>query len=112
MINNDAYVSQLKQNEGQKCLSFNINNFATYKAVMEEHPTHKGYFVTEDGKVFSAWKRRGNGRWKNTIEIYIDLDNMVELKPFSNGKGYSMVGLRSSERLKSGRTKSKKVHTY
>jgi hypothetical protein len=79
---------------------------------MEEHPTHKGYFVTEDGKVFSAWKRRGNGRWKNTIEIYIDLDNMVELKPFSNGKGYSMVGLRSSERLKSGRTKSKKVYVH
>ena len=79
---------------------------------MKEHPTHKGYFVTEDGRVFSAWKRKGSGRWKNTIEFYIDLDNMIELKPCSNGKGYNMVGLRSAERKDCGRTKTKKVYVH
>jgi len=79
---------------------------------MKEHPTHKGYFVTEDGRVFSAWKRRGNGRWKNTIESYIDQDNMKELVSWSNGNDYRVVGLRTTERTKSGRTKSKKVYVH
>lgn len=26
---------------------------------MKEHPTLKGYFVTEDGKVFSTWTKHG-----------------------------------------------------
>jgi len=102
----------LKQTEGQKCSSLNINNTAAFKAVMKEHPTHRGYFVTEDGRVFSAWKRRGSGRWKNTIELYIDQDNMKELSSWSNGSGYRVVGLKTTERTKSGRTKTKKVYVH
>lgn len=41
---------------------------------MKEHPTHKGYFVTEDGRVFSAWQF--NGRAKS----YIDYSKLKELK--------------------------------
>lgn len=79
---------------------------------MKEHPTHKGYFVTKDGRIFSAWKRRGSGRWKTAIEYYIDCDDMREIKSWSNGKGYRVVGLRSDERLKSGKTKTKKVYVH
>lgn len=95
--------------EGQKCPSFDINNNAKDKAVMKEHPTHKGYFVTKDGKVFSAWKRKGSGRWNSNIELYIDKDNMKELSCWSNGKGYMVFGLRSGEK---GKQRTKKCYAH
>jgi hypothetical protein len=79
---------------------------------MKEHPTHKGYFVTTDGKVFSAWKRNGNGRWGNKVEYYIDTKDLKQLKSWSNGNGYCVVGIRSNSRTESGRTKSKKVYVH
>ena len=79
---------------------------------MKEHPTHKGYFVTKDGRVFSAWKRKGSGRWNTTCEYYIDTENLKEMSQWSNGKGYMSVGLRTTERSSKGKTKSKKVYVH
>ena len=52
---------------------------------MKEHPTLKGYFVTEDGRVFNCNKMMGkSGGGTYTI---IDYDNPKELKGYDN-KGY------------------------
>ena len=42
---------------------------------MKEHPTHKGYFVTEDGRIFSSYTNR-------------------ELKSHIDRKGYKRITLR------------------
>jgi len=55
---------------------------------MKEHPNHKGYFITEDGRVFS--NKRGQ---------------LLELKCRVNEYGYSVVRL-----CLSGKSISKKVH--
>lgn len=52
---------------------------------MKEHPTHKGYFVTEDGRVFNCNKLIGkSGGGTYTV---IDYDNPKELKG-SDNNGY------------------------
>lgn len=52
---------------------------------MKEHPTHKGYFVTEDGRVYNCNKLMGkSGGGTYTV---IDYDNPKELKGYDN-KGY------------------------
>ena len=76
---------------------------------MKEHPVHKGYFVAEDGRVFSAWKRKGNGRWGNKIEMFIDTDDLKELSSYDNGKGYLVFCLRSG---KKGKQRTKKCYAH
>lgn len=76
---------------------------------MKEHPTHKGYFVTEDGRVFSAWQRKGSGRWGTKIEVFIDTNNLKELSSHNNGKGYLVFCLRSGKKEK---PRSKKCYAH
>ena len=49
---------------------------------MKEHPKHSGYFITEDGQVWSYWKTRGklNGRG---VDSYIDYTSNPYLKKSS-----------------------------
>ncbi len=49
---------------------------------MKEHPVHKGYFVTEDGRVFTTWTRYGIGT------------NLKELTQQIDKQGYSQVKLK------------------
>lgn len=55
---------------------------------MKEHPLHKGYFVTEDGKVFTTIRPGGvNGKGiKNAPP--------KELKPSEDIKGYQRVNIQ------------------
>ena len=76
---------------------------------MKEHPTHKGYFVTEDGRVFSAWQRKGNGRWGYEVKVFIDLNNLKELSSYNNGRGYLVFCLRSGEK---GKARTKKCYAH
>ena len=62
---------------------------------MKEHPTHKGYFVTEDGRVFSYW-RLHHHTW------LIDYNRVPkEMKQHDDGRGYQLVQMKN---------KSKRVH--
>jgi hypothetical protein len=56
---------------------------------MKEHPTYRGYFVTEDGRVFSAWRLH-----YRTWLIDYDRD-LKELKQRDVGKGYQAVQLKN-----------------
>ena len=60
---------------------------------MKEHPTLKGYFVTEDGKVFSAWKRISNGKGRGGYYI-IDDNKRKELKTHIEKKGYESISIK------------------
>lgn len=52
---------------------------------MKEHPTHKGYFVTEDGRVFSYW-RLHHHTW------LIDYNrDPKEMKQCNGTKGYQLI---------------------
>ena len=55
---------------------------------MKEHPTHKGYFVTEDGRVFSTTRPGGIGGKcvRNTTP--------KELKQSSDNRGYKRVNIQ------------------
>jgi len=64
---------------------------------MKEHPTHKGYFVTEDGRVFSAWKWKSFGRGKGG-ESYLDYENLRQLKGYETS-GYIHYGLANKVRI-------------
>jgi len=65
---------------------------------MKEIKDFPGYFVMEDGRVFSAWKRNG-------IKSYLNYDNLKELKPYKAKVGYLVVDLYENK------TRSnKKVH--
>jgi hypothetical protein len=58
---------------------------------MKEHPTHKGYFVTEDGRVFNSNKLMGKlGGGTYTI---IDCSNLKELKGYDLN-GYHFFSIR------------------
>tara|TARA_B110000503_G_scaffold108459_1_gene162207 strand:- start:1490 stop:1990 length:501 start_codon:yes stop_codon:yes gene_type:complete len=64
---------------------------------MKEHPTHKGYFVTEDGRVFSYW-RLHHHTW------LIDYNRVPkEISQCNGTKGYQLVpvagGTRKVHRL-------------
>jgi HNH endonuclease len=65
---------------------------------MKEHPTHKGYFVTEDGKIFSAWQRKANPGFGNSFSYVIDTNKMKELKSWDNKKGYLILNLKGSKK--------------
>ena len=61
---------------------------------MKEHPTLKGYFVTEDGRVFNCNKLMGkSGGGTYTV---IDYDNPKELKGYNlNGYKFFSISGRS-----------------
>jgi hypothetical protein len=65
---------------------------------MKEHPVHKGYFVTEDGRVFSAWQRKANPGFGNSFYYVIDTNKMRELKSWDNKKGYLVLNLKGSKK--------------
>jgi hypothetical protein len=46
---------------------------------MKEHPTHTGYFITEDGQVWSYWKTRGKDKGRG-VDSYIDYTLPPRLK--------------------------------
>lgn len=55
---------------------------------MKEHPTHKGYFVTEDGKVFS-YRRLNHHTW------VIDYNRIPkEMSQCDGTKGYQLVRIQ------------------
>ena len=67
---------------------------------MKEHPEHKGYFITEDGEVWSYWRNRGRNGWG------IALDKEPKKRRFNNHcKGYLTVWIKTEEGQK-----LKKVH--
>ena len=61
---------------------------------MKEHPTHKGYFVTEDGRVLSAWKRISNGKGKGGYYV-IDANRKKHLKSHIEKKGYESISIKN-----------------
>ena len=63
---------------------------------MKEIKEFPGYFVTGDGKVFSAWKKQSITNEKGIIvnvKHYIEYSNLKELKLSSDGNGYLKVML-------------------
>ena len=67
---------------------------------MKEHPEHKGYFITEDGEVWSYWRNRGREGWG------IVLDKEPKKRRFNNHiKGYLTVWIKTDQGQK-----LKKVH--
>ena len=56
---------------------------------MKEHPSLKGYYITEDGKVFSSW-RRGHREWS------ID-DSFRKEKKQHKRNGYPSVATRGNK---------------
>jgi hypothetical protein len=70
---------------------------------MKELKDFPGYFITEDGKVFSAWKKKNIGG-KGCIS-FINYDNLIELKSRFNSKGYLIVRLKQENK-----TISKTIH--
>ena len=67
---------------------------------MKEHPEHRGYFITEDGEVWSYWHNRGRDGWG------IVLDKEPKKRRFNNHcKGYLTVWIKTEEGQK-----LKKVH--
>ena len=61
---------------------------------MKEHPTLKGYFVTEDGRVLSAWKRISNGKGKGGYYV-IDANRKKHLKSHIEKKGYESISIKN-----------------
>ncbi len=72
---------------------------------MKELKDFPGYFITEDGKVYSAKKRRGiKGKGKGLIS-YLDYNNLKELKLLIDSTNYYKVRL-----FKNNLGYSKSVH--
>jgi hypothetical protein len=63
---------------------------------MKELKDFPGYFITEDGKVFSAWKRQLLG--KGNCISFINYDNLIELKSAKDTKGYFQVRLKQGHK--------------
>lgn len=77
---------------------------------MKELKDFPGYFVTEDGRVFSAWKRRiipGKG-----CESYLDYITLKELKPSLITKGYLALNLKKGNKKISQRIHRLVAETY
>tara|TARA_R110000868_G_scaffold1823_1_gene14373 strand:+ start:191 stop:688 length:498 start_codon:yes stop_codon:yes gene_type:complete len=65
---------------------------------MKEHPKHSGYFITEDGRVFSSWtKRIGLGHKKGTL--WARGEELKELSYETIHNGYLRVVIKQSKYL-------------
>jgi hypothetical protein len=60
---------------------------------MKEHPIYRGYLVSEDGRVFSAWKQEKVGH-----NAKLDYNNIKKLNPRNNTSGYLQVTLRINKK--------------
>jgi hypothetical protein len=60
---------------------------------MKEIKDFPGYFITEDGRVFSARKKRKGTKSRDGFVSYLDYKNLNELKTQINSRGYCFVGL-------------------
>ena len=60
---------------------------------MKEIKEFPGYFITEDGRVFSGRKKRNNKNNGGRYESYIDVEDLIELKPSIDKDGYKRVCL-------------------
>lgn len=59
---------------------------------MNEIKDFPGYFITEDGRVYSARKQTNNGKGKG-FKTYFDYNDLKELKQVKNNRGYFVVSL-------------------
>lgn len=80
-----------------------MNNTNAQRAVGKEHPTYRGYLITEDGEVYSCIKKdyRVKGRGSKT---FIDYTNPIKLTTRvhpNNGYVYVTLG---------GKNGSKRLH--
>jgi len=66
--------------------------------MIEPIPNFPGYFVSDDGRVFSAWRQTG-------FHIWTQGKMLKELKKAKDEKGYEIVAL-----MKDGKLTTKKVH--
>jgi hypothetical protein len=78
---------------------------------MKELKDFPGYFITEDGKVFSAWKRKSLGG-RNGSKTYLDYNNLIELKPSFTFDGYLRVNLNSESKRITKRVHRLVAETY
>jgi hypothetical protein len=62
---------------------------------MKELKDFPGYFVTEDGRVFSAWKLKATGKGNKS---YIDYNDPKELKQKTDS-GYLRICLRKNTKI-------------
>ena len=70
---------------------------------MKEIKEFPGYFVTEDGRVFSAWKQERQKGIQGII-TYLDYNNLKEKEQYTNRDGYKVVSFYINGKL------VKKVH--
>jgi len=66
---------------------------------MKEHPTLKGYFVTEDGKVFTTWTRYGSYKTERELR-----------QQTGKWRGYSVIRIHKYENASPKKPKYKYVH--
>lgn len=71
---------------------------------MKEIKGFPGYFITEDGKVFSAWKQKRQNGIQGII-TYLDYDNLTEKAQLKDKAGYWVVSI-----YKEGKQYIKKIH--
>ena len=62
---------------------------------MEEHPTLKGYLISENGDVWTCWKQTSDG---NKFQYEIDYAS-PKLMRVSNHRGYNRVNLKRKSYL-------------
>lgn len=71
---------------------------------MKELKDFPGYFITEDGRVYSAWKQKRE-KGLQGITTYLDYDDLKEKSLFIDKGGYCIASLYVK-----GKQYSKKVH--
>ena len=72
---------------------------------MKEIKDFPGYFITEDGRVFSARKKKALGE-RNGTKSYLDYNNLIELSQSFTFDGYSRVNIINKE----NKRLTKRVH--
>lgn len=82
---------------------------------MKELKEFPGYFVTENGKVYSAWKKENIKNEKGIIvdvKHYIEYDNLKELKLSKDSNGYLRVSLSLNKKQYTKRVHRLVAETY
>ena len=68
---------------------------------MKELKEFPGYFVSKDGKIFSAWNKNSIKNEKGIIidvKHYLDFNKIKEIKSSSHSRGYLKIGLRMNKK--------------
>lgn len=71
---------------------------------MKELKNFAGYFIAEDGRVFSAWKQKRQKGIQGVI-TYLDYDDLKEKEQYTDKGGYKVVSFYVN-----GKQYTKKVH--